>query len=157
MTERQRQLFAWLVLSLFALLAGYIVSSILGPVLGFLTTVLLQIVDAVSLPYASAAIVFANRILMIAARCAAIGFAYRVFFDDPWRKAGLHAWAVILAWSALTQLPNVPYILTSAWFWADAAVSGAAALAGAWYAHEHRHNQHVRGVRDGLLGFLRID
>lgn len=154
MTERQRQIFAWLVLCLVVLLMGHIVASILGPILGFLATVLLQLAGAAGLPEAaSTAVVIVLRLLMITARCAMIGFAYRVFFDDPWRQAGLRAWAVIVVWSLLSagRLPM------SAWFFADAAVSGAAALGGAWYALQQRHNQHVRAVRDGLLGFLRID
>lgn len=154
MTERQRRVFAWLVLCLVVLLMGHIVASILSPVLGFITTVLLQIVGAVGLPEAvSTAVVIVLRLLMITARCAAIGFAYRVFFDDPWRKAGLYAWAVIVVVSVLPS----PRLLTSGWFYVDTVVSGAAAYAGAWYAHQHRYNQHVRSVRDGLLGFLRID
>lgn len=163
MTERQRRLFAWAVLALFALLAGYIVSSILSPIVGWLTTVLLEIIGALGLPAIfSAGAMTVTRFLMIAARCAAIGFAYRVFFDDPWRKAGLRAWAVVVAWNtvpaAFTRGPEVlAYPLTSAWFWTDTAVSGAAALAGAWYAFKHRHNQHVHAVRDGLFRALRID
>lgn len=154
MTERRRQLLAWLVLCLVVLLMGHIVASILSPVLGFLTTVLLQIAAAVDLPEAvSTAVLIILRLLLISARCAAIGFAYRVFFDDPWRKAGLYAWAVIVVVSVLPSA-RMP---TSVWFYADGLVSGAAALAGAWYAHQHRYNQHVRAVRDGLLGFLRID
>ena len=154
MSERQRQIFAWLVLTLVVLLMGHIVASILSPVLGFITTVLLQGAAAAGLPEAvSTAIVIVFRLLMITARCAAIGFAYRVFFDDPWRKAGLYAWAVIVVVSVLPSART----LTSVWFYADTAVSGAAAMAGAWYAHQQRHNQHVRAVRDGLLGFLRID
>lgn len=154
MTERQRELFAWIVLCLVALLIGHIVASILSPVLGFLTTVLLQVAGALHLPDAvSTAIAIVLSLVLIAARCAAIGFAYRAFFDDPWRKAGLFAWGVIVVWSVLPA----PRLLTSVWFYANTLVSGVAALAGAWYAFEQRHNQHVRAVRDGLLGFLRID
>lgn len=154
MTERQRELFAWIVLCLVSLLMGHIVASLLSPVLGFLTTVLLQLAGALHLPEAvSTAIVVVLGLLLIAARGAMIGFAYRAFFDDPWKQAGLRAWAVIVVWG-LASAGRLP---SSAWFFADAAVSGAAALGGAWYALQQRHNQHVRAVRDGLLGFLRID
>lgn len=154
MTERRREIFAWVVLSLVCLLLGHIVASLLGAVLGFLTTVLLQLAGALGLPEAVSTAVYAFlHFLLVAARCAAIGFAYRTFFDDPWRRAGLRAWAVIMVWSVLSQ-GRLPL---SAWHLADAAVSGAAAFGGAWYALQQRHNQHVRSVRDGLLGFLRID
>lgn len=153
-TERQRELFAWIVLSLVALLLGHIVASILGPVLGFVAVVLLQLAGALHAPDAvSTAVAIVLGLLLTAARCAMIGFAYRAFFDDPWRKAGLYAWAVIVVWSVLPA-PRLP---TSVWFYASTLVSGAAALAGAWYAQEQRHDRHVRAVRDALLGFLRID
>jgi len=154
MTELRRQYFAWAVLSLVCLLLGHIVASLLGAVFGFLTTVLLQLADGLGLPDDVATVAYAAlHFSLSAARCAMIGFAYRTFFDDPWRRAGLRAWAVIMVWSVLSQ-GRLPL---SAWYLADAAVSGAAAFGGAWYALQQRHNQHVRSVRDGLLGFLRID
>lgn len=163
MSERPRQLFAWLVLCLFVLLAGYIATAILGPVLGWFSVMLLEVFAALNLPpIFSTATVTITRCLMIAARCAAIGFAYRMLFEDYWRKAGMRAWAVIVATNiipaSLSQGPELlAYLLTSIWFYAETAVAGAAALAGAWYAHSHRHNQRIAAVRNGLFSMLRID
>ncbi len=158
MTERQRQLFAWTILSLVALLIGHIVASILSPVLGWLTTVFMQIFDAAGLPGMATTILFAAmRVLIIAAKCAAVGFAYRVFFNDRWSKAGLHAWGVIIFWNAAPGAFHLASLLSSFWFWTDTAASGVGAFAGAWFALQHRHNQHVLSVRDALLGLLRID
>jgi len=135
------------------------VTAILGPVLGWLTTMLLEVFGALNLPDIMSRIaVTAIRFLMLAAKCAAIGFVYRSLFDEPWRKAGMHAWAVIVMLDAFSSGPmGLGYMLASLWFYADAAVSGAAVFAGAWHAHEQRHNQHVLGVRNGLLSVLRID
>jgi hypothetical protein len=161
MTERQRQILAWIVLFLFVLLAGHLAGSLASPVIGWLMTVATEVFTAAGLPRIALTIVLTILgIILVVIKSGMLGFAYCLLFDEPWRKSGAIAWALTFGMNALGLLWKAPsyfgaLALTPA-YGLDAAVSLAACLGGAWLAHENRHNDRLGEARDMLFRMLRI-
>lgn len=162
MTERQRRILAWIVLFLFVLLAGHLAGRLASPVIGWLMTVAAEVFTAAGLPRVLlTAVLAALGLAGVAFKSGVVGFAYRLLFDEPWRRSGAIAWALTFGMGALGLLWAAPanfgaLALTPA-YGLDAAVSLAACLGGAWLAHENRHNERLGDARDLLFGMLRIE
>lgn len=162
MTERQRQVLAWLVLFLFVLLAGHLAGRMASPVIGWLMTVATEVSTAAGLPriFLTAALAVLA-LVEVAIKSGMLGFAYCLLFDEPWRRSALIAWALTFGMNALYILWKAPALfgalaLTPA-YGLDAAVSLAASFGGAWLAHENRHDDRLGDARDMLFRMLRIE
>lgn len=157
MTERQRQVLAWLVLFIFVLLAGHLAGRLASPVIGWLMTVAAEVFTAAGLPRVFLTVALTVLGLVgVAIKSGMLGFAYCLLFDEPWRKSGAIAWALTFGMNAAGMLWDGALALTPAYA-LDAAVSLAACLGGAWLAHENRHNDHLGAARDMLFRMLRIE
>lgn len=162
MTERQRRILAWLVLFCFVLLAGYIADELATPVIGWLGTVVMEVFTAVGLPQLfSTVILTVLGLVLLAIKSGMLGFAYCLLFDEPWRKAGVIAWALTFGMSAISILWYHPaFFGAMAWtpaYIIHAAGSLAASLGGAWLAHKNRYNDHLGAARDMLFRTLRVE
>lgn len=157
MTERQRQVLAWIVLFLFVLLAGHLAGRLASPVIGWLMTVAAEVFTAAGLPRIFLTVVLAALgLVAVAIKSGMLGFAYCLLFDEPWRRSALIAWALTFGMSAIGMLWDGALALTPAYA-LDAAVSLAACLGGAWLAQENRHNDRLGEARDMLFRMLRIE
>lgn len=157
MTERQRQILAWIVLFLFVLLAGHLAGTLASPVIGWLGTVAAEVFTAAGLPRIFLTVVLILLgLVAVAFKSGMLGFAYCLLFDEPWLKSGAIAWALTFGMSAAGMLWDGALALTPA-YGLDAVVSLAACLGGAWLAHENRHDDRLGEARDMLFRMLRIE
>lgn len=162
MTERQRQVLAWIVLFFFVLLAGHLAGRLASPVIGWLGTVAMEVFTAAGLPRIFLTVVLTVLgLLLVAIKSGMLGFAYCLLFDEPWRKSGAIAWALTFGMNALGVLWDAPAyfgaLASTPGYALDAAVSLSACLGGAWLAHKNRHNDRLSAARDMLFSMLRIE
>lgn len=155
MREQYKELIRWAILFLLVLLVAYIFDGVASPVLTWLSQVLYQVVSAAgALDGAEMASGAFSHFGRTAVHFAAGGFAYTWLVHVPWRKGAGMAWALFLA---LRYGPVLMAALASPWFYLDAAVSLAAAWAGARFYEEKRYNEHLMGIRQRLHERLQLD
>jgi hypothetical protein len=153
MTEAQRDWIQWAILFLIVYFAAYLVQSLTYPVLYWLSACVHDVLRMThASPRASFYVDAGTGLCAAAIRFAALGFAYRWLMGDRWRKAGLSAWLVV------TMLDNARLARPgSPMFYLEAAVSCAAALAGARLAMANGDHPWYRDSREWVLHKLAFE
>jgi hypothetical protein len=157
MSENRTGWLRWTILMVLVYLSALIVGSILGPVVAFAMTCILQICGFLHLPTRAMMIIALGGVFMdIVIEFGVVGFSYCWLFNEPRPKAGLSAWLAVVLIDQLTLIPHLNVELyrglgASPVFYAKSAAACLAALAGARYAAENRYHPWLRDARQFIF------